>query len=481
MPTIPTFTAKGTPTTEVGSVRSNIKVNPKESIAAALAPIGKAAEDYYVKQRDNNDKLKSDKEILLLKAEQKNIIESLKTNPDRDDAINTFNKRFSPLLEKSLLNAPNRRVKNLIKQGMDLGTAESTYLLTTNSFKEYQTQSIEVQNNLQTQLMAAIKTTDNPELNEQYRKQLVDNAAKFNTTHMLGEADLKERIKTINRVLLLTDAEDYIGKENAVSNIAKLDKSMNGSKLLTDEMFSKSLYNSYAQKIESVAIKGDPNSDYEEAERLLNELQILQRGNGSKIVSGPREKSFAILKEKTLTESINHDAFVLKTAQGAKFFKYQTEEKKLLKRNFFNNIDSNFNKPVNEERALQAEREYESRIDSYLSSIEESDTDTEEVSLFEKQQFARQLRFNLIDKYKNIEIDKLTAFNLTENKFNVVREKGEVITLFEQYKANPEAENSLKTIAKLNGFVDEKGNITLSTMQDLMDKYMPILEEREQG
>ena len=444
MPTIPTFTAKGTPTTEVGSVRSNIKVNPKESIAAALAPIGKAAEDYYVKQRDNNDKLKSDKEILLLKAEQTNIIESLKTNPDRDDAINTFNKRFSPLLEKSLLNAPNRRVKNLIKQGMDLGTAESTYLLTTNSFKEYQTQSIEVQNNLQTQLMAAIKTTDNPDLDSQYRQQLVDNAEKFNKEHMLGEFDLKERI------------------------------------LIPDETFNKQLYDSYAQKIESVAIKGDPNSDYEEAERLLDELQILQRGDGSKVVSGPREKSFAILKEKTLTESINHDAFVLKTAQGAKFFKYQTEEKKLLKRNFFNRIDSNFNKPVNEERALQAEREYESRIDSYLSSIEESDTDTEEVSLFAKQQFARQLRFNLIDKYKNIEIDKLTAFNSTENKFNVVREKGEVITLFEQYKANPEAENSLKTIAKLNGFVDEKENITLSTMNDLMDKYMPILEEREQ-
>ncbi len=61
MPTIPTFTAKGTPTTEVGSVRSTIKVNPRESMAAALAPIGKVAENYYVKQRDNNDKLKSDK------------------------------------------------------------------------------------------------------------------------------------------------------------------------------------------------------------------------------------------------------------------------------------------------------------------------------------------------------------------------------------------------------------------------------------
>jgi hypothetical protein len=326
--------------------------------------------------------------------------------------------------------------------------------------------------------MAAIKTTDNPKLDEQYRKQLVDNAEKFNKEHMLGEADIKERIKTINRVLLLTDAESLIGTEDAVSNIAKLDKRMNGSKLLTDEMFSKSLYDSYAQKIESVAIKGDPNSDYEEAERLLNELQILQRGNGSKVVSGPREKSFAILKEKTLTESINHDAFVLKTAQGAKFFKYQTEEKKLLKRNFFNRIDSNFNKPVNEERALQAEREYESRIDSYLSSIEESDTDTEEVSLFAKQQFARQLRFNLIDKYKNIEIDKLTAFNLTENKFNVVREINDVQELENQYYADPTAENTLKTIAKLNGFVEKDGTIL---MREFMDEYIPILKARQEN
>ena len=327
MPTIPTFTAKGTPTTEVGSVRSTIKVNPKESIAAALAPIGKVAENYYVKQRDNNDKLKSDKEILLLKAEQQNIIESLKTNPDRDDAINIFNKRFSPLLEKSLLNAPNRKVKNLIKQGMDLGTAESTYLLTTNSFKEYQTQSIEVQNNLQTQLMAAIKTTDNPKLDEQYRKQLVDNAEKFNKEHMLGEADIKERIKTINRVLLLTDSESLIGTEDAVSNIAKLDKRMNGSKLLPDETFNKQLYNSYAQKIELLTIKGDPNSNYEEAKKLLNQLEDSNRYNGSKMLSGKREKEFATLKQKILIEEIQHENLINKQGENKQFEDFAKDSK----------------------------------------------------------------------------------------------------------------------------------------------------------
>ena len=233
MPTIPTFTAKGTPTTEVGSVRSNIKVNPKESIAAALTPIGKVAENYYVKQRDNNDKLKSDKEILLLKAEQQNIIESLKTNPDRDDAINTFNKRFSPLLEKSLLNAPNRRVKNLIKQGMDLAGQRANMLIQNFLLKNTKHQ------NLFSPFLKRIKfhlLITMLKLDEQYRKQLVDNAEKFNKEHMLGEADIKERIKTINRVLLLTDAESLIGTEDAVSNIAKLDKRMNGSKLLTDEM-----------------------------------------------------------------------------------------------------------------------------------------------------------------------------------------------------------------------------------------------------
>ena len=471
MPTIPTFTAKGTPTTEVGSVRSTIKVNPNASKAAALAPIGKAAEDYYIKQRDNNDKLQSDKEILLLKAEQQNIIESLKTNPDRDDAINMFNKQFIPLLDKSLLDAPNRRVKNLIKQGMDLGTAESTYFLTTNSFKQYQQETIKVYNDKMNSGMAKYKLSDNAILKAEYIAGFKLDAEKFNKEHMLGEFDLKERIKTIDRVLLLTDAESLIGTEDAVSNIAKLDTRMNGSTLLPDETFNKQLYNSYAQKIESIAIKGDPNSDYEEAERLLNELQTLKRGDGSKIVSGPREKAFAILKQKTLTESINHDTFVTKISQGTEFFNYQTEQRKLLEGTFFNQFIPTMNKAEDKEKAAEAGMEFDARINTYSSA-------NPDATYFEQQQFARELRLNLFDKYEDIAITQLTAFNLTENKFNVVRKTGDVITLFEQYKENPEAENSLKTIAKLNGFVDEKGNILMNAF---MNEYLPILKAKEQG
>jgi len=88
------------------------------------------------------------------------------------------------------------------------------------------------------------------------------------------------------------------------------------------------------QKIESIAVKGDPNSDYEEAERLLNELENTERYTGSKTISGKREKAFATLKQKVLTESIGHDTFVRKIEQGNKFFEYQTEQQKLLEGTF---------------------------------------------------------------------------------------------------------------------------------------------------
>ena len=45
MPKIPTFTARGRPTTEVGSVRSNIQIPLTQTIGTALAPVTKAVTD----------------------------------------------------------------------------------------------------------------------------------------------------------------------------------------------------------------------------------------------------------------------------------------------------------------------------------------------------------------------------------------------------------------------------------------------------
>jgi hypothetical protein len=52
MPKIPTFTAQARPTAEAAGVTSNIRIPLTETVAGALRPLGKAAEDYYVKEKE---------------------------------------------------------------------------------------------------------------------------------------------------------------------------------------------------------------------------------------------------------------------------------------------------------------------------------------------------------------------------------------------------------------------------------------------
>ena len=54
---IPTFTSRARLTGEAAGVTSNIQVDPRQNIASALRPLGKAAENYYVKERAIEDKV----------------------------------------------------------------------------------------------------------------------------------------------------------------------------------------------------------------------------------------------------------------------------------------------------------------------------------------------------------------------------------------------------------------------------------------
>ena len=76
MPKIPTFTARGRPTTEVGSVTSNIRIDPRQTLAASLVPVAQAIDNYSIKKRDNEEKLIAKKAVLDLKAESDKIIQS---------------------------------------------------------------------------------------------------------------------------------------------------------------------------------------------------------------------------------------------------------------------------------------------------------------------------------------------------------------------------------------------------------------------
>ena len=471
MPKIPTFTAEARPTAEVSSIKSNIRIDPRSSIAASILPAANEIANYAIKKRDNEEKLIAKKTVLELKAESDKIIESQKDNISEEESINNWKNTFTPLIKQKTSTIKNRRIKKLVEQSIDLENSESVYHLKQNSFKAYEKESAKLYNEDVNADLAKFKTETNPILKEKYKDQLYLKAELFNEEHMLGSNDLKKRIEAIDSVLLLTDVDSFIGTSDAVNKIKELDKSLNGAKFLSDENFNSSLYNSYVQKIESIAVKGDPDSDYEEAERLLNELENTERYNGSKTISGKREKAFAILKQKILSESITHDTFVRKIEQGNKFFEYQTEQKKLLEANFFNAFDSSFNKDVNKERATESSLEYDSRIDLYVQS-------NPDATYFEQQQYARSLRLDLVDKYEEVSIEQITAFNLEENKFNVVREANVIIKAKNDYIADPKAKNILITMSRLNGYVDEEDK---PQVLKFYNDYIEILKSRQEG
>ena len=473
MPKIPTFTAEKSMTSEASSVVSNIKLSPRSTVASALIPAAKQVQTYAIKKRDNEEKLQAKKTLLELKAESDKIIESQKDNPNEEESIGVWENSFKQLSNNKLANIKNKRIKKLVEDSLELENLESVYHLKTNSFKAYEKQSVQVYNDKINMDVAKYKGTDNPILKTKYKQEIYRDAEDFNKEHELGSADLKKRLETIDATLLFVDADYTIGLgfNNAAESIAKLDSDINGASFINDDLFSNNIFNSYSQKINDLTIKGDPNADYDEAERLLSQLESFERYTGSKVVSGEREVKFANLRQKILVEKVGHDDLLRKIQMGNNFEEYNKDQRSILSSEFYNALDARFNKSANKEKSEAATFEYDQRIDLFLSS-------NPDATEFEMQQYARDLRLNLIDKYQETSIETITAFNLEENKFNVIREAKDVNRSYQEYLANPEAKNILKTLAKLNGYVDESGK---PDVEMFLNDYTKILKQRQEG
>ena len=473
MPKIPTFTAKGSITSEPSAVVSDIQLSPRSTMASALIPAADQIQAYSIKKRDNEEKLEAKKTLLNLKAESDKIVESQKDNPNEQESIDVWKNNFQKLSNNKIANIQNKRIKKLVEDSLSLEESESIYHLKTNSFKAYEKESIQVYNDKINMDVAKYKGTDNAILKVKYKEELYRDATDFNNEHELGSSDLENRLKTIDASLLFVDSDYTIGLgfNNTADEIAKLDSGINGASFINDEIFSNNIYASYNQKINDLTVKGDPNADYDEAERLLSQLKSFERYTGSKVVSGDREVKFANLEQKILVEKIGHEDLLRKIKMGNDFEEYNKNQKSILGSEFFNALDARFNKSANKEKSEEAIFEYDQRMDLFLSSNPDANT-------FEMQQYSRDLRLNLIDKYQETSIETITAFNLEENKFNVIREARDVNRSYEEYKANPAAKNILKTLAKLNGYLNADGSPDVNMF---MNDYTKILKQRQEG
>ncbi len=473
MPKIPTFTSEARPTAQAASVVSNIKVNVNQSVAAALRPLGKTAEDFYIKKRNIEEKLIANKAILELQSESDKIVQSQKENIVEEDAINNWKNTFTPLIQQKISSIKNRRVKNLIETGIDLQNAESIYQLKKNSFTALQSDSLENINNKITYNISKYATTDNPILKVQYKVNTKNDIKSFAEEFNLPKNVLDKKLKAADRDFLLSDINQFAGLVNGAEQINNLDISSKGTDFLNNEEFGVGVFNAYNSKISELTIKGDPNADYDRALELSDELEKFKRSNGYEVSTGELSIKIDSLKQKVLTEKIQHDSFVQKQGDNKLFLGYSND----LRDSLVKDIADPFGEPELTDRLASAEieSEYNETIKNYLLV-------NQNASLDEKKEFSRSLIFSLRNIYEDRSISNLNMSLLDQNQFDIQGEYQRVlndINLYQEGKLNENVLEQYKNLAIMNGYIIKgKDGKKEGDFKAFINEYVPVLKSQ---
>jgi len=213
MPKIPTFTARGRPTAEAAGVVSNIKIGLNQTVGAALSPLGKAAEDYYIKQRNLEEKTEANKKFFEVQNKIEESQEKVKYDFNQGNAINTFDTDFNNAKNQAISTTSNKRVKKLLESKLNIEYPE--YLLTVkrNSRDAAEKENIATHNSLQTVLMGKYIFA-NKEEKKNIENKLVNNEIDFSDTWETGKTALDKSVNVIKSDLLISDVENNITNKN---------------------------------------------------------------------------------------------------------------------------------------------------------------------------------------------------------------------------------------------------------------------------
>lgn len=464
MPKIPTFTARGRPTTDTASVRTGIQVSPTANVGAALLPAAEAITNYSIKKRNSEEKLIASKAILELQSESDKIIQSQKENIVEEDAVNNWKQTFTPLVKQKISSIKNRRVKNLIETGIDLQNAESIYELKKNSFTALQNESLVNVNNKITSNIGKYATSDNAIMKVKYKtitKEIIrDYAEEFN----LPKNVLDQKLKAADRDFLLSDINQFAGLVNGAEQINNLDINLKGTNFLNDEDFGAGVYSAYNNKISELTIKGNPDSDYDRALELVDELKNFKRkANGYKVDTGKFSVQIDNLEQKVLTEKISHDLLVRKQGDNKLFYDYANS----LKGDLSKSIADPFGQPELTDRlaATEMEEEFDKRIKQYIFA-------NPDASLEEKRAYARSTTYVLQNRYEENQILKLSAFNLQQSDTEIVDQYNTIvsdISKLTEGTLDQDTIESYESLARANGYQD---------IQSFMNDYLPLLKSQ---
>ena len=296
MPKIPTFTARGRPTAEVSSAKMNLKLSPTATPAAALLPAALAIDEFYIKQRDNNEKLKAKKKFYEMKTESDKIQKTQKNNPDEFSAVNIYNQEFGQYRKQELSRIKNKRVKKKLELLLNSDQAESVYKVKSNSFKAFEQESLSIYNTEQNTLASEYSLSDNAKIKQIKKESRVESATEFESMHNMGKPWLDTEIKTINTDSAIFDADVAIANKNY--NKAK--EILLGAKNVDAEEIQKRIITIEKQKQEYDATSFGVNKILNGENPLIG--PVISGTTDKKILEGTDAVLFSLAEKNNLSE-----------------------------------------------------------------------------------------------------------------------------------------------------------------------------------
>ncbi len=472
MPKIPTFEARGRPTEEAGSIKSGIKA-PTTGVASALLPSADVVTDFFLKKRNLAEKTESIQIANKVKGEIDKVIHQNKENINEGDAILKLEKSYKSSKDSALSSITNKRIKERVNNLLDIEYSEYVNTIKKNSYEALESKTIEIANNNLQNIVSKHSTTENPFLKIKYikdgEKVIKDLARDFG----FPKNKLDDELKKFNKNILSNNFMQIVRNEENLENISKMDSAYKD--VLSNEEFAALSFNVVKNQIETLTIIGDENADFDKAEDLIDEYETLKRDNGF-VPSKVLDKEISDLKQKINTESQRHDNIIKGLEDTKEIKKYADNQREAVARE----IANPYGDPDYESTTIANEvrDEYNQRFKAFIIN-------NPYVSKDEKKAFAFELGTLLKDKYLDVQFEQLTKFNLQNgNRFNIVREYNNVLNdvdLFSQGAMDLEQRKKYETLAKLNGYVDEKTKkVTDESLAIFFDEYTKILEKRQE-
>ena len=220
MPKIPTFTATGRPTTEVGAVKSNIQIPLSQNIGTALAPVTKAVTDYAIKQKEISQKLEANKIFFEIQDEVNLIQDELKNDFDELNSVNNFNQRFKAISDTKLNSISNKGVKSLLQNKLDLEYPEFVSKVKTNSRNALEKQ-IKFDHDTTQNILSSEYIFANAKQKTIILDKAVNNEISYANDVGLSDAEKQENINKVKQSYLINDVNNLIenkqyGAANAI-------------------------------------------------------------------------------------------------------------------------------------------------------------------------------------------------------------------------------------------------------------------------